>query len=149
MNEPLIFTEQRVFPRVMDAVLTLVAWLGFSYLIYTGLMVALAESPDSGVRPFYSTYGTVMLYMAVALLIGAVLIGWAKYNQHRFRVERRRRRPGLEKHEVAASFSITPELALELSKARVLTLAHYDTGAIDRVYMAKLLADEPEYNVRR
>ena len=50
---------------------------------------------------------------------------------------------------MAASFSITPELALEMSKARVLTLAHYDSGAIDRVYMAKLLADEPEYEVRR
>lgn len=149
MNQPLIFTEQRLLPRLLDAALTVVAWLGFSYLIFAGLLVALAQSPNTGVRPFYSTYGTVMLYLAVALLIGAVLIGWAKYNQHRFRVERRRRRPGLEKHEVAASFSITPELALELSKARVLTLAHYDTGAIDRVYMAKLLAEEPEYEVRR
>ena len=29
MIEPLIFTEQRLFPRMLDVFLTLVAWLGF------------------------------------------------------------------------------------------------------------------------
>ena len=59
----------------------------------------------------------------------------------RFRIERRKRRPELEHHEVAASFSITPELALMMSQAQVFTLSHYNTGGIDRVWMAKNLVD--------
>jgi len=142
MNQPLIFTEQRVFPRVMDVVLTLMAWAGFSYLIYAGLITALSHTPFVEDRPFFSTLDTLSFYLMVALINGAVLIGWAKYNQLRFRIERRKRKPGLEKEEVAASLHITPELALALSKGQVLTLAHYDTGAIDRVLIAKLLAEE-------
>lgn len=142
MNQPLIFTEQRVFPRLMDVLLTLIAWAGFSYLIYAGLMAALLHSPFIDDKPFFSTLDTVSFYLIVAAINGAVLIGWAKYNQIRFRIERRKRKPGLEKEEVAASLQITPELALEMSKSQVLTLAHYDTGAIDRVLMAKLLAED-------
>jgi biofilm PGA synthesis protein PgaD len=46
------------------------------------------------VRPFFTTLDTVTFYILVALVNGLVLIGWAKYNQFRFRVERRSRRPG-------------------------------------------------------
>ena len=94
-----------------------------------------------GTRPFYTTLSTLSIYLLVACLIDMALIGWAKYNQLRFRIERRKRRPELERNEVAASFNITPELALMMSQAKVFTLAHYETGAIDRVWMAKILAD--------
>lgn len=58
MNQPLIFTERRLLPRVIDVVLTLIAWIGFLYLIYKGLIVALAHSPHIGVRPFFTTLDT-------------------------------------------------------------------------------------------
>ncbi|WP_333849462.1 poly-beta-1,6-N-acetyl-D-glucosamine biosynthesis protein PgaD [Leclercia sp.] len=139
MIQPLIFTEQRLFPRAMDSLLTIVAWLGFSWLIFSGLLNAIEHDPLLGARPFYTTLSTLRIYLLVASLIVLALIGWAKYNQLRFRIERRKRRPGLERHEVAASFNITPELALMMSQAQVFTLGHYDTGAIDRVWMAKIL----------
>jgi len=94
-----------------------------------------------GTRPVYTTLSTLSIYLLVACLIDMALIGWAKYNQLRFRIERRKRRPELEHHEVAASFSITPELALMMSQAQVFTLSHYNTGGIDRVWMAKNLVD--------
>lgn len=141
MIQPLIFTEQRLFPRALDSLLTIVAWLGFSWLIYRGLINAIEHDPFIGTRPFYTTLSTLRIYLLVACLISLTLISWAKYNQLRFRIERRKRRPGLERHEVAASFNITPELALMMNQAQVFTLAHYDTGAIDRVWMAKILAD--------
>ena len=103
MNQPLIFTERRLLPRIIDVLLTLIAWVGFLYLIYKGLITALAHSPYMGVRPFFTTLDTVTFYILVALVNGLVLIGWAKYNQFRFRVERRSRRPGLEDHELAES----------------------------------------------
>jgi len=141
MIQPLIFTEQRLFPRALDLLLTIVAWLGFCWLIYSGLINAIEHDPFIGPRPFYTTLGTLGVYLLVACAISLTLISWAKYNQLRFRIERRKRRPELEHHEVAASFNITPELALMMSQAQVFTLAHYDTGAIDRVWMAKNLVD--------
>jgi len=101
VNQPLIFTERRLLPRIIDVLLTLIAWVGFLYLIYKGLITALAHSPYMGVRPFFTTLDTVTFYILVALVNGLVLIGWAKYNQFRLRVERRSRRPGLEDHELA------------------------------------------------
>ncbi len=140
MIQPLIFTEQQRLPRVLDALLTIIAWLGFSWLIYSGLINAIEHDPFMGTRPFYTTLNTLSIYLLVACLIGMALIAWAKYNQIRFRIERRKRRPELERDEVAASFNITPELALMMSQAQVFTLAHYDTGAIDRVWMVKTFA---------
>lgn len=141
MIQPLIFTELQLLPRVLDALLTVAAWLGFSWLIYSGLITAIEHDPFRETRPFYNTLRTLSIYLLVSCLIGLALIAWAKYNQLRFRIERRKRRPELERHEVAASFNITPELALMMSQAQVFTLAHYDTGAIDRVWMVKILAD--------
>lgn len=79
--------------------------------------------------------------MLVALINGLVLIGWAKYNQYRFRVERRNRRPGLEHHELAESMRITPELVTELNKAVVLTVHHHENGEISHVDVDKHIAD--------
>ena len=59
MNQPLIFTERRLLPRIIDVLLTLIAWVGFLYLIYKGLITALAHSPYMGVRPFFTTLDTV------------------------------------------------------------------------------------------
>ena len=102
MIQPLIFTEQRLFPRALDLLLTIIAWLGFCWLIYSGLINAIEHDPFMGTRPFYTTLSTLSIYLLVACLIDMALIGWAKYNQLRFRIERRKRRPELEHHEVAA-----------------------------------------------
>lgn len=141
MNQPLIFTEQRFLPKLIDVVLTIIAWVGFSYLIYKGLITALAHSPFIGIRPFFTTLNTVSFYAIVALVNGLVLIGWAKYNQYRFRVERRNRRPGLEDNELAVSMRITPELAMGLNKGRVLTVFHYENGEIEHIEVEKGIAD--------
>lgn len=141
MSQPLLFTERRLLPRIIDVLLTLIAWVGFIYLIYKGLINALAHSPYMGVRPFFTSLDTVTFYILVALINGLVLIGWAKYNQYRFRVERRSRRPGLEHHELAESMRITPELAMELNKGRVMTVHHHENGEIEYVEVDKHIAD--------
>ncbi len=141
MNQPLIFTERRLIPRMIDAILTLVAWIGFSYLIYNGLIVALAHSPFMGFRPFFTTLNTVTFYVVVALVNGLLLIGWAKYNQLRFRVERRNRRPGLEKTELATSLHLSEQAAYGLNHGRVLTVFHTENGEIDHVDVNKGVLD--------
>lgn len=92
-------------------------------------------------RPFFTTLDTVTFYILVALVNGLVLIGWAKYNQFRFRVERRSRRPGLEDHELAESLRITRELVTELNKARVLTVHHHENGEISHIDVDRDIAD--------
>ena len=141
MNQPLIFTELRLIPRVMDTILTLVAWIGFSYLVYNGLIAALAHSPFMGLRPFFTTLNTVTFYALVALVNGLLLIGWAKYNQVRFRIERRNRRPGLEKTELATSLHLTEQAAYGLNHGRVVTVFHTENGEIDHVDVIKGVLD--------
>lgn len=141
MNQPLIFTERRLLSCIIDVLLTAVVWVGSIYLIYKGLIAAPVRSPYMGVQPFFTTLDTVMFYILVALVDDLVLIGRAKYNQFRFRVERHNRRPGLEDHELAESLRITRELATEPSKARVLTVHHHENSETSHIDVDRDIAD--------
>lgn len=141
MNQPLIFTELRPMPRLIDILLTLFAWVLFIWLIYSGLALALEHTILSEIRPFFMTLDTMTIYTVVALFNGIVLIGWAKYNQYRFRVERRHRRPGLEEPELASSLHISEKLTHELGMARVVTVFHDDNGDIDHIERVKVILD--------
>lgn len=133
MHQPLIFTERQWFPKFFDAVLTLIAWGGFLWLIYGGMIRAIVSQPNMGPRPFVTTLNTLILYVIVSVVYGGLLIIWARYNQYRFRVERRSRKPGLAAEEVAKSFQIAPGLVAELNQARLLTVHHNGHGGIRSV----------------
>ena len=46
MNEnTLILTEHRVLPRLVDAGLTLLAWLGFLFFLYANLLMQFMRRP--------------------------------------------------------------------------------------------------------
>lgn len=141
MSQPLIFTEQRLLPRAIDVLLTIFAWIAFLHLIHEGLVVALMEPRHMEVRPFLTTLDTVTFYIFIALMNGLFLIGWAKYNQFRFKVERRKRRPGCEHHEIAESLQISPSLVMEMSKGKHLTVYHHDSGHISYVVVEHYMAD--------
>lgn len=133
MTDPLIFTERRWLPRIIDAALTLLGWCGFIWLFVQGLLKTLQTMPFSGPRPLESGLSTLTLYIAIGLFNALLLIGWAKYNQIRFRVERRRHRPGLELQEVAQSFAISPQDVSRLNSHDVLRVHHDRFGKITRV----------------
>ena len=132
-QHPLIFTERRLLPRLLDIFLTLIAWAGFGWLIYVGMVKVIISHPDMGPRPVHSTFSTLGLYLVIAVAYGTVLILWAKYNQYRFRTERRSRKPGLEDHAVAESFQISPAVVSELNQARVSVVHHDEQGVITAV----------------
>lgn len=151
MNQPLIFTERRRLPKVVDVALTLLAWFVFIWLIYNGLVLALDHPPLADIRPFFLTLDTLTIYTVVALFNGLVLIGWAKYNQYRFRVERRRRKAGLEEPELASSLHISEHLTHQLSEARVMTVYHDEKGDIDHIEAVRSAQDNaalPENVIR-
>lgn len=80
----LIRTQQKWLPRSIDALLTLAAWVGFGYLLVQGVAAVIAND-QQGPRlslgtEFLLTLDTLLIYLLVALLIGTVLLVWAKYN---------------------------------------------------------------------
>ncbi|OTA21193.1 poly-beta-1,6-N-acetyl-D-glucosamine biosynthesis protein PgaD [Xenorhabdus beddingii] len=130
MKNPLIFTEQRLTPRLMDILLTILAWVGFVYLFTIGLFT----SSHHGPRPFASVFtlelGSIVLYIVIAIFNALLLIGWAKYNQRRFRVERRHHRPVLTQTEVAQSFILEQKLLDVLRQSKVSSITYDNHGHI-------------------
>ncbi|OKP05568.1 poly-beta-1,6-N-acetyl-D-glucosamine biosynthesis protein PgaD [Xenorhabdus eapokensis] len=131
MKEPLIFTEQRLWPRLIDILLTILAWAGFIYLFIVGLFYTVHNDP----KPFISTLltselGTVAVYIAIAIFNAFFLIGWAKYNQHRFRIERRRHRPTLTHAEIAQSFTLEQAWLDTLRQSKVSSITYDNHGHI-------------------
>ncbi|MBC8946656.1 poly-beta-1,6-N-acetyl-D-glucosamine biosynthesis protein PgaD [Xenorhabdus indica] len=128
MKDPLIFTEQRLLPRLIDIILTIIAWAGFTYLFIVGLF----NSPHHGPKPvtsvFTSEVSSIVLYIIIAIFNSLLLIGWARYNQIRFRIERRRHRPVLNNEELAKSFSLEPQLMNRLNQGKVSSITYNTHG---------------------
>ncbi|MDC9613275.1 poly-beta-1,6-N-acetyl-D-glucosamine biosynthesis protein PgaD [Xenorhabdus khoisanae] len=130
MKNPLIFTEQRLLPRLIDILLTILAWGGFIYLFMLGLL----NSSHNGPRPFAAIFtlevGVIALYIAIAVFNALLLIGWAKYNQRRFRIERRHHRPTLTHAEVAKSLTLEQKLLDVLRQSKVSSITYDNHGHI-------------------
>ncbi|WP_446470957.1 poly-beta-1,6-N-acetyl-D-glucosamine biosynthesis protein PgaD [Xenorhabdus stockiae] len=130
MKDPLIFTEQKLLPRLIDVTLTILAWCGFVYLFISGLF----NSPHHGPKPvmyiFSSELSSIALYIIVAIFNAFLLIGWAKYNQIRFRIERRRHQPALNHDEIATSFSLEERIIDRLNQGKVSDITYNNHGHI-------------------
>ncbi|PWC16060.1 poly-beta-1,6-N-acetyl-D-glucosamine biosynthesis protein PgaD [Brenneria corticis] len=133
MNSPLIFTEQRLFPRAIDFLMTLCGWGGFIWLLEKGLLAAIRQSPWQGFHARLSELNTFSLYLAIGIFNALVLIGWAKYNQYRFATERRQRVEDLSSEEVARSFSIHTDQIAMLNQNRVQHVWHSEDGNVVRI----------------
>ncbi|WP_340618231.1 poly-beta-1,6-N-acetyl-D-glucosamine biosynthesis protein PgaD [Xenorhabdus entomophaga] len=130
MKNPLIFTEQRLLPHLIDILLTILAWGGFIYLFMLGLLNVSYNVP----RPFASIFtleiGIIALYIAIAVFNALLLIGWAKYNQQRFKIERRQHRPTLTHTEVAKSLTLEQKLLDVLRQSKVSSITYDNHGHI-------------------
>lgn len=130
--QPIIITEPRLVPRIIDALLTLLAWAGFIYLIYREYYVVFPDvSGDPS--PASSGPGVLLYYGFFALLYVAIFILWAQYNQHFFTRERRRRKKVPDEQTLAQSFSITVNELETLNHNRVLRVHHDPSGGIVRI----------------
>lgn len=129
----LIKTPQHWLHRTIDTALTLCAWVAFIYLLVRGLK-AMAEATRLGpqmdfMAQMVNTFGTLSAYALCALLIGLVLLAWAKYNEIRAgRYERRERMPNIGAQTLSKSFRVTSETYLRLRAQQVLTLHNDEVG---------------------
>lgn len=130
MAKTLIYTERRFLPKLLDGLLTLLAWAGFIWLIYYGLAKVLEVHPNIGPRPVGLALGTIAIYLLVAVFNTAILIIWAKYNQKRFKVERRNRREPMSDGELIGHFSVDPGLYQKMQQAKVSVINHCGKGKV-------------------
>lgn len=131
----LIKTPQHWLPRLVDTLLTLVAWAGFIYLVVEGVVMLLASGWHGPRLEWGSqllrTMDTLLIYIVCSLLIGVVLLGWAKYNQVRAaRYERRLRMPDLSRQALSCSFNVSVETLSRLHSSQVVTLHNDELGSL-------------------
>lgn len=132
----IIRTEQHWLPKSIDALLTLLAWTGFLYLIGNGavpFIKQLIANPDNVQGLFNSAFMPLIQQLSSYLLDGALLGGtlllWAKYNQLRAsRLLRRERIPNLSDKGLSASFFVTLEDLNILHHRQVLILHNTEQG---------------------
>lgn len=139
MSHPLIFTERRMLPKLIDSLLTLIAWGGFLWLIYHGVISVLHMQPEVEIQPFSLSFSTITLYLLIALVNSLLLILWAKYNQRRFRTERRTRREELSDDQLAIHFGVTPEILQQLNQSQIMVVNYNHDGTTLQVSVKRKL----------
>lgn len=140
MSHPLIFTERKLLPRLLDTLFTLLAWTGFVWLIYQGLIHVLQAQPDAGPRPLNLNITTVSMYVLIAVANGLLLSLWAQYNRYRFSVERRTRRDELSDEALASLLGLPATNVQQMQQTRTIVVSHDGDGNITDVH-AHLKAD--------
>lgn len=133
MSHPLIFTERKLLPRLLDTLLTLLAWAGFGWLIYQGLINVLQAQPDAGPRPLNLSITTISMYTLIALANGLLLILWAQYNRYRFSVERRTRRGELSNEALASLLELPATSLRQMQETHSIVVSHDVDGNITDV----------------
>lgn len=134
-TEPLlIVTERRKLPRVVDAVLTLLAWFAFAYLFLTGFVAVLQTKPSAQEHGhfglLFATFATLATYFIIGLVNALILFGWALYNEWAHRVERRSPIADLSAEQMCRSFDLPLALMHTLRDNQVNSVYHDADGNI-------------------
>lgn len=131
MNEKtLILTEHRLLPRFFDALLTLVAWIGFLFFLYANLLIELANQPDNRWESLVASFDSVLVFLTIAVINGWVLILWYQYNRRRTHRRRHGSVSSLRHEELARSFNVAQQIISEMSQHNLLTVYHDQIGRI-------------------
>ena len=151
MNDLLIRTERRWLPRAIDFLLTLLAWLGFLYLFIHGFIAVLQHNPSARMHLhfglLFATIDTLATYLLVGLVNALILLTWAKYNEIRRRVERRKPIPALTQVQLLASFGLTLPMLQTLRDNRICTVHHNDAGRVVAVSAGSVCAPHAEQSL--
>ncbi|WP_225767403.1 poly-beta-1,6-N-acetyl-D-glucosamine biosynthesis protein PgaD [Inquilinus sp. Marseille-Q2685] len=130
--------HQRSLPaRLLDLLLTALAWAAFITIFLRGAD-ALFDGSHQGPRPWLPealrTLGTLTVYLIIAAVNAAILLGWAFYNQWRFRGrDRRRAAPSLSDAQMAPPFAVPAGLLGRMRAGRRLVIHHDAAGTITAV----------------
>lgn len=135
-DQPIVITEPRLHIKIIDSILTFIAWGGFIYLIiheYQSLH-------DGDYSRLHDTARTLFNYFLCAMIYIFIFILWAKYNQFFFSQERRRRKKTPNQATLAESFAITVQELEKLESHRLIKVFHHPSGQIKRCEILSLSA---------
>jgi biofilm PGA synthesis protein PgaD len=135
----IIRTTRSRLAAFVDVIVTAIAWIAFIYFLGTGLWeIVIGQrqgGPDiSRIARFFPTMETLGIYALVALVNGAILLAWARYNAYRFRgVDRRQAPVPLTDAQLAESFGLALAERMGSASAKSMTIHHGREGDIERV----------------
>lgn len=135
----MILRTQRSFLALcVDRTLTILAWLGFCYLIAGGVAAVLLEGPDAGPSEAWArllpTLDTLLAYVAGALVASAMLVGWARYNRMRYgRLCRRAAGGELHDWHCLLAFCASPAQLKQLQECPLGIVHHDPDGLVSAV----------------
>lgn len=132
----IIRTRQRPFLRLVDTLLTVLAWGGLMFLLVQGLVPMLET--HGGPRldaPIFAALNTLQIYLYVGLFNAGLLILWARYQQRRGLHFARRRvwSPVLSDDGLSESFNLTEDRLQRLRLPGVLVIHNDQEGGLSEV----------------
>ena len=131
INSHLIVGKQKTWKKIIEWILTIVAWLimltYIGYIIYGSIAIKRGWPLPEGRILNRMMLGEARKYYTIvllALLVGfAIFIIWKNYNKHRFgSLKRRTFRPPVSKEELVEKFDLDSEMIDRLQNDRVITL---------------------------
>ncbi|VVO28915.1 poly-beta-1,6-N-acetyl-D-glucosamine biosynthesis protein PgaD [Pseudomonas fluorescens] len=132
----IITTRQRPVLIVVDAAFTVLAWAGFLYLLFLGLMPLIGSHDGSRIgASAYDALGTLQIYLWVAVFNAVVLIGWARYQQRKSKSYAQRRMPApvVDDQGLSKSFKLSRERLHKLRSPGSMTIHNDHDGDISHV----------------
>jgi biofilm PGA synthesis protein PgaD len=133
---------QTLFQKYGYLALTILFWLLFLSLFrIAGTPFAWLLGVQSAYELFYNKVdggdfvASLSVYALVIILIGVVLIGWARYNQYRFTKKERRTYflPPVTAGELAEFFSIQQHQVRECLRGQRVLFFHAEKGQLDKI----------------
>lgn len=124
--------------RLRDVILTILLWMVY-LLSMRDFFFFLGDVADWAWHGFahsenYKSFDilpTFLFYSEVTLVFLAVFIGWARYNQFRFRGKSRRKAAGpVTPDDLAAFYGLEPRQIETWQDAKILTVHHDKKGRI-------------------
>ena len=132
----LIRTSQRPLMRAFDVVLTVLAWAGLIVLLVRGLVPMFDTHGGPRIdAPIFAGLQTLQIYLWIALVNAALLIGWARYQQRRGKQFARRRSAArvVSDRCLNDSFKLAHGDLEQLRQPGVLVIHNDHTGGVQEV----------------
>ena len=131
--------QQSRFQRHGFRLLTVLFWMMFLLLFRVALTPLAWVVGAQSVYEMFSykveaqDFAELMLiYMLIVVTIGICLLGWARYNQFRFRTNERRIkfRPPVSSDELADFYQLSVQQVVETAQSRRIVLEHTEDGLV-------------------
>lgn len=133
IKEHLIYGNQRMWKKIIEWIITIIAWLVI--LSYAGYLIYGAFAIRFGwFLPEFAIYNRSMvieigryfyILLIAALIVAAMLIIWKNYNLRRFgKLKRRKFRKPVSNEELAEMFKVDKNMIDSIQKSRVVVLEY-------------------------